>query len=78
MWISWARTLVFNGALGDQAFIQTSTGPHGPHSQHPLQDRVAGLLAEERKPGTPPFSGPCNSSLLVFPEINGLSILGRQ
>lgn len=31
-----------------------------------------------RKPSPPPFSGPCNSSLLVFPEINGLSILGRQ
>lgn len=62
---------------GGQASKHASARPQGSHSQHPLQDRASGLLAVE-KPIPPPFSGPCNSSLLVFPEINGLSILGRQ
>lgn len=31
-----------------------------------------------RRARPPPFSRPCHGSLLVFPEINGRSILGRQ
>lgn len=75
MWVTWARTLVSNGAVG-----KPSCGPQRAPtaltgSTRSKAERPAFWL---RAPGAPPFSGPCNSTLLVFPEINGLSLSGRQ
>ena len=53
--------------LGGQASTHTSAGPQGPHSQHPLLDRVAGLLAEE-SPVLLPFLGLATAPCLFSPK----------
>lgn len=75
-WVTWTHTQVLGELWEVKAPCRPQLSPRAlTASTHSETEWQTFWL---RKPSPPPFSGPCNSSLLVFPEINGLSILGRQ
>lgn len=77
MWIPWARALVFRAVLRDEASLQTSAvRPRDPTAGTHSETERRAFWLREAQPSS--FFWALQQLPACFPEINGLSILGRQ